>query len=168
MRLATGRQWDQCEVMRDTMMVCGFPNRSITSLPRHAKRAAGYPHHRPLELSRGYEEDDVRGRIALRSGREAAWLTENPLALRTSRTCLSTAPAAAEAAAGEDTGCIYAFPSVAFAPGAIKAIASRGGKTIAEHELQTAGEPKAIKLTVHTAPNGFRANGSDVVRLILR
>lgn len=63
---------------------------------------------------------------------------------------------------GEDTGCIYAFPNVAFAPGTLKAVATQGGKTVAQQELQTAGEPKAIKLTPHTAPGGLKADGSDV------
>ncbi|HEX4795490.1 MAG TPA: sugar-binding domain-containing protein [Humisphaera sp.] len=64
--------------------------------------------------------------------------------------------------AGEQTGCIYAFANVAFAPGAIKAVASSAGKIVAEHEIQTTGEPKAIKLTPHTGPQGLRADGSDV------
>jgi beta-galactosidase len=63
---------------------------------------------------------------------------------------------------GDDTGCIYAFPNVSFVPGAIKAVATRSGKVCAQQEIQTAGEPKSIKLTVHTAPQGLRADGSDV------
>jgi len=61
-----------------------------------------------------------------------------------------------------DTGCVYAFPDVAFAPGAIKAVATQGGKVVAQQEIQTAGEPNAIKLTLHTGPQGLRADGSDV------
>lgn len=61
-----------------------------------------------------------------------------------------------------DTGYIYAFPDIAFAPGAIKAVATKGGKVVAQQEIQTAGEPKAIKLTPHTGPQGLRADGSDV------
>ena len=61
-----------------------------------------------------------------------------------------------------DTGYIYGFPNVTFAPGAIKAVASKGGKVVAQQEIQTAGEPAAIKLTVHTAPKGLQADGSDV------
>ena len=33
---------------------------------------------------------------------------------------------------------------------------------MAQQEIQTAGEPKSIKLTVHTAPQGLQADGSDV------
>jgi beta-galactosidase len=64
--------------------------------------------------------------------------------------------------AAKDTGYIYAFPDVVFAPGAIKAVATKGGKVVAQQEIQTAGEPKAIKLTLHTGPQGLQADGSDV------
>jgi beta-galactosidase len=69
---------------------------------------------------------------------------------------------AEEIASGVDTGCVYAFPNVAFAPGTLKAVATQGGKVVAQEELQTAGEPSAIKLTLHTGPKGLRADGSDV------
>ena len=62
-----------------------------------------------------------------------------------------------------NTGYIYAFPNIAFAPGALKAVATKGGQAVAQQELKTAGEPKAIKLTVHTGPKGLQADGSDVV-----
>src|SRR5476651_1742838 len=45
---------------------------------------------------------------------------------------------------GEPTGYIYAFKDVAFVPGTIKAVASMSGKVVAQQEIQTAGEPKAI------------------------
>ena len=61
-----------------------------------------------------------------------------------------------------DTGFIYAFPKIAFAPGTLKAVATQGGKIVAQQELQTAGEPAAIKLTLHTGPKGLQADGSDV------
>jgi beta-galactosidase len=69
---------------------------------------------------------------------------------------------AEERDAAKDSGYVYAFPDVAFAPGAIKAVATQGGKVVAQQELQTAGEPKAIKLTLHTGPQGLQADGSDV------
>lgn len=61
-----------------------------------------------------------------------------------------------------DNACIYAFPDVVFAPGAIKAVATKGGKVVAQQEIKTAGEPKALKLTAHTAPAGLQADGADV------
>ncbi len=60
------------------------------------------------------------------------------------------------------TGFVYAFPEVAFAPGTLKAVATKGGKVVAQQEIQTAGEPAAIKLTLHTGPKGLQADGSDV------
>jgi beta-galactosidase len=63
---------------------------------------------------------------------------------------------------GENTGYIYEFPNVKFVPGKLKAIATKNGKVVAQQELETAGEPKAIKLTVHTGSQGLQADGSDV------
>ncbi|PTQ98109.1 beta-galactosidase [Mucilaginibacter yixingensis] len=63
---------------------------------------------------------------------------------------------------GVSTGFIYQFPNVAFAPGTLKAVISQKGKVVGQEELQTAGEPKAIKLTLHAGPQGLRADGSDV------
>ncbi len=40
--------------------------------------------------------------------------------------------------------------------------AANDGKIVCEHELTTAGEPKALKLTAHTGPKGLLADGSDV------
>ncbi len=60
------------------------------------------------------------------------------------------------------SGYIYAFPDVAFAPGSIKAVATKGGKVVAQQEIKTAGEPKSLKLTVYTGPQGLQADGADV------
>jgi beta-galactosidase len=59
-------------------------------------------------------------------------------------------------------GYMYAFPKTAFEPGVIKAVATAEGKVVAQHEIQTAGPAKAIKLTPYIGPNGLQANGSDV------
>jgi beta-galactosidase len=61
-----------------------------------------------------------------------------------------------------DTGFIYAFPNITFAPGMLRAVATQGGQVVAQQELQTAGEAKAIRLTLHTEPQGLQADGSDV------
>jgi beta-galactosidase len=63
---------------------------------------------------------------------------------------------------GMPTGFIYAFPNVAFAAGAIKAIATKNGKIVAQQQIETAGEAKSIKLTLHTRLQGLQADGSDV------
>jgi beta-galactosidase len=61
-----------------------------------------------------------------------------------------------------ENGYLYAFPNIAFTAGAIKAVGYKGGVAVTQHELKTAGAPAAIKLTLHTAPGGFRADGEDV------
>jgi beta-galactosidase len=61
-----------------------------------------------------------------------------------------------------NTSYIYAFTNIAFAPGTLKAVATKDGQTVAQEELKTAGEPKALKLTVHVGPDGLQADGSDV------
>jgi len=67
-----------------------------------------------------------------------------------------------ELLAGFSTGYVYAFPDVAFVPGSLKAVATKDGKIVAQQELQTAGKPNAIRLTLHTGPEGLQADGSDV------
>ena len=62
-----------------------------------------------------------------------------------------------------ENGYIYAFPNIAFASGTIRAVGYKGGAAVTQHELKTAGAPAAIRLTVHTAPGGMRADGEDVV-----
>jgi beta-galactosidase len=59
-------------------------------------------------------------------------------------------------------GYIFEFPQVKFEPGKISAVAIENGKIVAQDEIETAGEAKAIKLTPHVGPNGLQANGSDV------
>ena len=59
-------------------------------------------------------------------------------------------------------GYIYAFKDIAFEPGTIKAVGTKDGKTVCQYAVETAGEPKSLKLTVHTGPKGLLADGSDV------
>jgi beta-galactosidase len=61
-----------------------------------------------------------------------------------------------------NTGYIYAFPAVKFEPGKISAFATVNGTNVAEDEIETAGEAKAVKLTPHISRDGFLADGSDV------
>ena len=61
-----------------------------------------------------------------------------------------------------DDGYIFAFPNVAFEPGAIKAVGTRGGSAVAQEQRETAGPPCALRLTPHTRPAGLQADGSDV------
>ena len=59
-------------------------------------------------------------------------------------------------------GFVFAFPSVEFAPGSLKAVGSNDGKSVAQEELTTAGPPAAIKLTLMVGPQGLQADGEDV------
>ncbi len=58
-------------------------------------------------------------------------------------------------------GFVFAFPDVTFVPGTLRAVGRNAGKTAAEQELTTAGQPAAIKLTSTTGPRGFDADGQD-------
>jgi beta-galactosidase len=60
---------------------------------------------------------------------------------------------------------IFSFPSVAFAPGTLKAVGSNAGKPVIDQTLTTAGPPVALKLTPTTGPTGFFADASDVAFL---
>jgi beta-galactosidase len=61
-----------------------------------------------------------------------------------------------------ENGYLYAFPNVAFSPGTVRAVGYKGGAVVARHELRTAGPAATIRLTLHTAPGGLRADGEDV------
>jgi len=58
-------------------------------------------------------------------------------------------------------GYIYVFPNVVFRPGEISAVGYHNGATCND-VIQTAGEPKSLKLTAFSDPKGFKADGSDV------
>jgi beta-galactosidase len=60
-------------------------------------------------------------------------------------------------------GYIFAFPQIGFEAGKISAVAKANGNVVAQDEIETAAEAKALKLTPHTGPNGLQADGSDVV-----
>jgi beta-galactosidase len=59
-------------------------------------------------------------------------------------------------------GYIFEFPQIKFAAGKLTAVASAVGKVVAQDEIETADEAKAIKLTPHVSPNGLQADGADV------
>jgi beta-galactosidase len=61
-----------------------------------------------------------------------------------------------------ENGYLYTFPNIAFEPGTIKAVGYKGTAAVANYTLTTAGPPAAIKLTLHTAPGGMRADGEDM------
>jgi beta-galactosidase len=61
-----------------------------------------------------------------------------------------------------DNGYVFAFPSITFAPGSLKAVGTNGGKIVAQQELVTAGPATQIKLTPMVGPRGLMADGADV------
>ena len=58
---------------------------------------------------------------------------------------------------------LFTFKDVAWQPGTIKAVGYHAaGRKVSEDSKETASDPVAIRLTSHTGPLGFRADGSDV------
>ena len=58
---------------------------------------------------------------------------------------------------------LFTFPQVAFEAGTLAAVAySADGEKVCSHEITTAGDPVAIRLTPRTAPGGLLADGSDI------
>lgn len=60
-------------------------------------------------------------------------------------------------------GFLHTFDKVAYEPGTLEAVGyDLAGKPIAIAALRTAGEPAALRLTAHTAPDGLHADGADL------
>jgi beta-galactosidase len=57
---------------------------------------------------------------------------------------------------------LFTFADLDFAPGELKAVASRAGRVIATETKHTVGAPVALKLTPVTGPGGLVADGADV------
>ena len=62
-----------------------------------------------------------------------------------------------------ESGFLFTFDKVRFAPGTLKAVATFKDGTTADQMLTTAGKPVAIRLTPHTGPRGFVADGADLM-----
>jgi hypothetical protein len=61
---------------------------------------------------------------------------------------------------------LYTFKNVAWGAGTLQARGfAPGGAQVCETQIETAGDPVAIKLTPHTRPGGMRADGSDIALL---
>ena len=61
-----------------------------------------------------------------------------------------------------ESGWIFSFPEIEFAPGSLKAAGKNGAKVGAQQELTTAAPAAAIKLTPILGPNGLQADGEDI------
>src|SRR5579875_2401235 len=56
-----------------------------------------------------------------------------------------------------ESGYIFSFPHIEFAPGRLKAVGRNGGKPVAQAELATCGPPMALRMTPITGPQGLQA-----------
>jgi len=61
-----------------------------------------------------------------------------------------------------DSGWIFAFPEITFAPGSLKAMGRNGAKIAAQQELTTVGPAAAIRLTPILGPRGLQADALDI------
>ena len=57
---------------------------------------------------------------------------------------------------------IFAFPDISLKSGTLGALGEVAGQAACHDEVQTAGQPVALKLTSSTGPNGLQADGADV------
>jgi beta-galactosidase len=59
---------------------------------------------------------------------------------------------------------LHTFKNIEWKAGTVKAIGyDKDGVKLCETQKATAGEPASIRLTPHTAPGGFKADGADMV-----
>jgi len=59
-------------------------------------------------------------------------------------------------------GFLFTWPGVAWRPGTLRAVATGADGRRSEHAIETAGAPAALRLTPHTGPRGFVADGADL------
>lgn len=57
---------------------------------------------------------------------------------------------------------LFRYNDVSFEPGKLEAVGYNGGKEVCRYSLETAGEPKAVRLTAIENPTGWKADGADV------
>ncbi len=58
---------------------------------------------------------------------------------------------------------LYTFNNIAYEPGTIEAVSyDEAGREVSRHSIQTAGEPKHLKLTLMHGPKGMFADGADL------
>ncbi len=63
----------------------------------------------------------------------------------------------------KEHGFLFTFDDIAWEPGTIRAVGyDANGKQVCEDTRKTAGKPAAIRLTPHTGPGGWRADGADL------
>lgn len=63
-----------------------------------------------------------------------------------------------------DYNFLFTFDNVAYSPGTLEAVSyDSDGRETSRYALETAGEPEEIRLTAITGPEGFHADGADMV-----
>jgi len=60
-----------------------------------------------------------------------------------------------------ESGWIFSWPVIEFAPGTLRAVGRNGTKPVAQQDIATAAGPAAIKLTPIVGPNGLQADAQD-------
>jgi beta-galactosidase len=74
---------------------------------------------------------------------------------------ITTYQGAIDGQPGSPNHYVWSFPNVAFQPGTIKAVGTRGGTTVSDEKV-TAGAVAALKLTPVLGPKGWFADGADI------
>lgn len=59
-------------------------------------------------------------------------------------------------------GFLFTWPELAWQPGTLRAVATHADGSKSEHQLETVGDPVAIRLTPRTSPRGFVMDGADI------
>ena len=62
-----------------------------------------------------------------------------------------------------ESGWIFSWPAIEFAPGSLRAVGKSGTKIVAQQDITTAGAPAAVKLTLIAGPEGLKADAQDAV-----
>lgn len=64
----------------------------------------------------------------------------------------------------KEAGFLFTFSSIQWEPGTIEAVSyDSTHKQLSKYKVETVGEPASIKLTTHQAPDGFKADGADLM-----
>ena len=57
---------------------------------------------------------------------------------------------------------LFTFDNVRYEPGKLKAVSYRNGQEVSNYQIETVGEPAAIRMQWVEAPAEFRADGADI------
>lgn len=60
------------------------------------------------------------------------------------------------------SGFLFTWPKVKWEPGTLRAVATHADGSTSQYQVETVGEPAAIRLTPRTSPRGFVMDGADI------